>query len=261
MPLPADGTKVKLGKGSLLLDTLTNAGAHTGFDFMGNATALSLSSEVTKAQLFSSTQQSAPLIAEAVTRIAYTIAVTLSEYTLNNLRKFLLGEANAKSQAVATNTTVNFTGAQVVPGRYLDTGSRQITNVSVTRDGTDILVADTDYIVYSEHGLVKLVDGGAVVEGDDIAIEFDRPALTIDQVRIAKVSSPVCHLLYLADDANQDADGARDRLEIWRVSVAPEGELNVISDEYGSFQLTMGVLSDAANHPNDPFGTWDRVRA
>lgn len=261
MPLPADGTKVKLGKGSLLLDTLTSAGAHTGFDFMGNATALTLAAEVTKAQLFSSTQRSAPLIAEAVTRIAYTLTVTLSEFTLNNLRKFLLGESNVKTQAVGAGVTVNFTGAQVVPGRYLDVGSRQITNVVVTRDGTDVLTADTDYILYSEFGLIKLVDGGAVQEGDDIEVEFNRPALTIDQVRIAKESAPICHLLYLADDANQDGDAARDRLEIWRVSCAPEGEMNVISDEYGNFQLTMGVLSDAANHPNDPFGTLDRVRA
>lgn len=261
MPLPADGTKVKLGKGSLLLDTLTAAGLHTGFDFMGNATSITLSADVTKAQLFSSTERSAPLVAEAVTRIAYTLTATLSEFTLNNLRKFLLGTENVKTQAVGVGVTALFSDQQVVPGRYLDVGARQITNVVVTRDGTDILVADTDYLVYSEFGLIKLLEGGAVLEGDDIEVEFSRPALTIDQVRIAKNSSPVVHLLYLADDANQDADGARDRLEIWRASCAPEGEMNVISDEYGNFQLTMSVLSDAANHPNDPFGTLDRVRA
>lgn len=258
--LPADGTKVKLGKGSLLLDTLTSAGAHTGFDFMGNVSALTMAADVTKAQLFSSTERSAPLIAEAVTRIAYNLTATLNEFTLNNLRKFLLGTDNVKNQALGVAVTESFSGAEVVPGRYLDTGARQITNVVVTRDGTDILVVDEDYIVYSEFGLVKLVEGGAVQSGDDVEIEFNRPALVIDQVRIARNSAPICHLLYIADDANQDADGARDRLEIWRVSVAPEGELNVISDEFGSFQLSMGVLSDAANHPNDPFGTLDRVR-
>ncbi len=261
MPLPADGTKVKLGKGSLLLDALTSAGAHTGFDFMGNVSALTLSAEVTKAQLFSSTQRTAPLIAEAVTRIGYTLTATCNEFTLANLKKFLLGEDNAKTQLVGANVTANFTGAQVVPGRYLDVGARQITGVVVTRDGTEVLVADTDYIVYAEFGLVLLRKEGAVVAGDDIEIEFDRPALTIDQVRIAKDSAPICHMLFLADDANQDADGARDRLEIWRVAISPEGDLNVISEEYASFQITMSVLSDAANHPNDPFGTLDRVRA
>lgn len=261
MPLPADGTKVKLGKGSLLLDTLTSLGNPTGFDFMGNVSALTLAADVTKAELFSSTERSAPKIASAVTRIGYTLTGTFNEYSKRNLEKFLLGTPNAKTQIVGVNQTASFTGEQVVPGRYLDVGSRQITNVIVTRDNTDILVLDTDYLVYSEFGIVKLIDGGAVQEGDDIEVEFDRPALTIDQVRIARNSAPICHLLFLADDANQDADGARDRLEVWRVNVAPEGELNFISDEYGSFQLTMEILSDGANHPNDPFGTLDRVRA
>lgn len=44
------------------------------------------------------------------------------------------------------------------------------------------------------------------------------------------------------------------------MSLAPEGEMNVISEEYASYSLTMSVLSDAPNHPNDPFGTLDRIR-
>lgn len=260
MALPANGQNVKLGKGSLLLDTLTNVGGLTGYDFMGNATALSLSADVSKAQLFSSTQRSAPLIAEDITRIAYNLTVTLSEFTLNNLKKFLLGSLNAKTQNIGSGVTVSKTGAEVVPGKYVDLGYRQISDLAVVRDGSDALVADVDYVLYSEFGIVKLNEGAAVQAGDDVDFTFDTPALIIDQVQIAKESSPRCRLLYLADDANQDGASARDRLEIWRVSVAPEGELQVIGDDYGNFQLAMGVLSDAANHPNDPFGTLDRVR-
>lgn len=260
MPLPADGKNAKLGKGSLLLDSLTSVGAHTGFDFMDNVSNLVLSAEVTKAQLFSSTQRSAPLLAESVTRIAYTLTGTFTGFVLNNLKKFLLGEDNTKLQAVGTNITANFTGAQVVPGRYLDVGARQITGVVVTRDGTEVLVADTDYIVYSEFGLILIRKDAGVVAGDDIEVEFDRPALTIDQVRIGKDAAPICHLLFLSDDANQDGVSARDRLELWRVSIAPEGDLPLVSDEYATYQISMSVLSDASNHPNDPFGTLDRIR-
>lgn len=259
--LPANGQNVKLGKGSLLLNQLNADEERTGFDFVGNATAISLSCEVTKAELYSSTQQSAPLLASAVTRVKYTVTMTLSEYTLGNLRRFLLGEEAVKTQNVASAATANFTGTDVVPGRYLDVGVRRITNVSVTRDTTDTLAVNDDYVVYSDEGVIHLVPGGAVQEGDSIVVTYDAPALTIDQVRIAKVGSAVCHLLYYADDANTDGVGSQDKLELWRVNVAPEGELNLVSDEYGSFQLTAEVLSDAANHPNDPFGTLDRVRA
>lgn len=259
MPLPADGKKVKLGKGSLLLDKLSPAGLGTGFDFTGNVTALEISADVTKAELFSSTERSAPKIAEAITRVGFTLNATCSEYTLRNLEKFLLGTANDKDQPVGVGTTVAIDGEGVFPGRYYDTGSRKITNVVVTRDGSDIAVLNTDYLVNSEFGLIKVVEGGAIQAGDDLSIQFDRPAATIKQVRIARDAAPVCHLLFLADDANQDGDAAHDRLEIWRVSLAPEGALNFISDEFGNFQLTMGVLSDSENHPDDPFGTLDRI--
>lgn len=261
MALPANGQTAKLGKGSILLDTLTAAGAKTGFEFMDNAISLSISADVTKAELFSSTERSAPKIAEAVVRTAYTLVATLTAYTLNNLKKFLLGTSNVKNQAVGVSQTASFTGAEVVQGRYLDVGSRRITNVGLTRDNTDAMVEGDDYSVLAEFGLIKILEGGAIQDGDDVDVEFDRPALVIDQVRIAREAASVCHLLYLADDANTDGVAAQDRLEIWRVSVAPEGEMNFISDEFGNFQLSMGVLSDAANHPNDPFGTLDRVRA
>jgi hypothetical protein len=257
--LPADGRNVKLGKGSLLLAVYDGANAGA-FKFRGNVTALQLSAEVTKAELFSSTQASSPKIAESVTRIGYTLTGTFSEYTKENLKDFLLGENASRAQAVGTNVQKNFTGAEVEAGGYVYVTDKNITNVSVTRDGTDVLTADTDYIVYADRGLVQLLSTGSVQDGDDIQVEYDRPALTIDTIRIAKEGAPVCHLLYFSDDANTDGRAAKDVLEIWRVAMAPEGELNFISDEYGNFQLTMGVLSDPTNHPTDPFGTLERIR-
>jgi len=259
MPLPADGSKVKLGKGSLLLDTLTNQGVSTGFDFVGNVTALELSSDVTKAELFSSTERSAPKIAESITRLGYSLVATCSEYTKRNLEKFLLGALATKQQAIQAAQA--FTIDAVVPGRFYDLGARRITNLVATFDGTAAAVAGTDYRVASaEFGLIQILEGGGIPEGSSFEGTFDQPELTIDQIRIARNSAPVCHLLYLADDANQDGDASRDRLEIWKVSLAPEGSLNFISDDYGNFQLSMGVLSDAVNHPDDPFGTLDRIR-
>lgn len=258
--LPANGQNVKLGKGSMLLNALNAAGNRTGFDFVGNATAIEISAEVTKSEIYSSTQQSAPLLDSRVTRSKFTVTMTLSEFQLSNLNKFLLGESNVKTQIVGTNATASFSGDDVVPGRYLDVGARRITNVTVTRDTTDPMVVDVDYIVYASQGMVKIVEGGSILAGDSVVVEFDKPALTIDQVRIGKVGTTVCHMVYLADDANNDGVAHEDRLEIWKVAVSPEGALPLVSDDYATFQLTAEVLSDSANHPNDPFGTLDRIR-
>lgn len=257
MPLPADGSKVKLGKGSLLLDQLTTAGVSQGFDFAGNCSAISLSADQTTAELYSSTQQSAPLIARAVTQISYTLTATMNEYNFAMLKKFLLAEENTKAQSAASKQAFF---NQVRLGAYYQIGDRQVTNVAVSV-GSVVMTAGTDYLLYDEFGLIKILAGGAIMANDNVVVDYDAPALSISQLRIAKIASPIVHVLYLADDANQDGDAAKDRLEIWRANIAPEGELALISDEYGSYQLSAAVLSDAENHPNDPFGTLDRIAA
>ena len=260
MPLPADGKQVKLGKGSLLLAPYTSEGLAGPLEFVGNVSALTLSAAITKAQLFSSTQSSAPLLAEAVTRTGYSITATLNEFRLANLKKFLLGQDNLKTQGAAAGQAKVFAANEVKAGGYLDLGVRRPTAVVVTREGTDVMVLGTDYTIIQEFGLIKLLTTGGIQDGDEVEVEYTQPALEIDQIRIAKEGSPQCRLLYLSDDANVDGNSSKDRLEIWRVSVAPEGDLNLISDEYASFQLSLAVVSDGEGHPDDPFGNLERVR-
>ncbi len=261
MPFPSDSGNVKLGKGSLLLDRLTSAGVSTGFEFVGNCSSLTLSAEKQEAEIYSGSQSTAPLLARAVTRLSFSIVATLHEYTLANLRSFLAGEANTKTQAVSAAGSKTVAAESVFVGRAYDTGARQITNVVVTQDGTDVLVEDTDYIVYDEFGIIHLLTTGAARSGVETVIEWDQPALSISQVRLLKEASPSVHLLYLADDANVDGAAAKDRLECWKCNIAGDGDLNLISDDFGSFQLTMSVQSDATNHPLDPYGTLDRIEA
>lgn len=255
MPLPADGSQLKLGKGSLLLDQLLD-GVSQGFDFAGNVSALTLTADVQTVQKFSSTQQAAPLIGRAVTQIAYTLAATLDEFGLQMLKKFLLAEENDKVQNVNASVLINI--GPIVAGRYYQVGDRQITSVVVSEASTP-LVLGTDYELNAEFGLVRPLVGGALADGDTMEVVYSRPQLTIAQLRIAQIASPTVHVLYVADDANADAAGAKDRLEVWKANLAPDGELNLIGDDYGSYQLSMAVIDDSVNHPDDPFGIYERI--
>jgi hypothetical protein len=94
-----------------------------------------------------------------------------------------------------------------------------------------------------------------------LVVTFNKPELTITKLRIGTQSQQIARLVYLSDDANSAGNSSKDRLELWKVDVAPEGDLQLISDEYGAFTLTMAVLTDGANHPDDPYGTLDRIEA
>jgi hypothetical protein len=151
----------------------------------------------------------------------------------------------------------------VVKGKFYELGARQVENV-VLVIGTVTLVSGTDYTLNTEFGIFKILPGSTHVSDagtDDIEATFEQPELDIDQIRINKEASQECRLLFLADDANTSGVAAKDRLEVWRVNVAPDGELGLISDEYGAFSLTAAIMDDSANHPDDPYGTLDRIAA
>lgn len=260
MSWPASGENVKLGKGALFLGRIVS-GVSAALDFLGNANSVSINSEPTNVQLFSSTERSGALISESNLRTLYTLTASLNEFTRENLLLWFKGEENEKAQAASTGRTVLI--SNVVKGKYYELGARQVTN-AVLMVGTDTLVSGTDYTLDSDSGMFKVLPGSTVINDDgtdDIEATFEQPALTIKQIRLNRESSQECRLLFLADDANQSGVAAKDRLEVWRVNVAPEGELNLISDDYGAFSLTMTVMDDSANHPDDPYGTLDRIES
>jgi len=250
----ARGENVKLGKGALFLDIDGD-----GYEFIGNANSIAMSADVTTAELFSSTEEAGSIVDRTRTRIRYTVTPSINEYTLRNLQLFLAGELGTKNQS--SNATDTFNISDVVQGRYYDVGARQITGVSVTK-GSDALTEGTDYEVNGEFGVVHIfASAPGVADGDDLVVHFSTPAKAIKQVNIAVSGQITAKLLYLADDANNSANPAKDRLELWKVDIQPDGELNLISDDYGAFSLQMTVLGDSTNHPTQPYGTLDRIAA
>lgn len=257
MTFPARGQNVKLGKGSMMLAILDDNGDENGMDFTGNAQSVTISTDITNVELYSNTQKTGNLVARNRTRIAYTIAAVLNEMTVENLKLWFLGEGVTQQQALASSQSVTLNAAAL--GKYYEVGARRITNVTV-QDGSDPGVLNVDYELNSEYGIIYLKPESVVLgDGHDIVVMFDKPALDIQTIRIGKASSQLARMLYLSDDANSAGVASKDRLEVWKVDVAPDGDLNLISDDYGTFTLTMPVLSDETNHPDDPYGKLERA--
>jgi hypothetical protein len=263
MTFAARSEYTKLGKGSLMVDMIDPTTLlPVGLQFMGNASGISFSANVTKAELFTSTQASGALVSSAVTRESLLVSMTLSELTMQNLANFLLGKIAAISQSSGTAATKAFTS--VKEGFYYEIGARRITNVSAVKTaGSIALTLGTDYDLNSEYGIIYIRPGSPVLaDGDGVTVTYDKPSLpTGKKVQIGTSASPVGRLVYLADDSNADGVGSRDRVELWKVNFAPNGQLNVISEQYNTFQLDAALLSDGSNHPTEPYGVWERVAA
>lgn len=259
MTFPARGENVKLGKGSVLLNLYDENGQLGGADFVGNCSAVAIATAITNVEMYSNTQRTGNLVARDRTRIAYTLTLTAQEFTINNLKLFLLATEASNDQFADTAVTASF--PDIVLGKYYDLDARRVTNFAA-HVGSVLLVAGTDYTINSEYGIVQFLSTSADVgDGDDVDVTFDQPSLSISSLQLGKASSQLAKLLYLSDDANSSGKASKDKLTVWKADVAPDGDLNLISDDYGSFNLTMPILSDETNHPNDPYGKLERIAA
>lgn len=255
MSFHADGGNLKLGRGALFValwsgSTAPNA-EHIG-TFMGNVTSLELTQENETREKYSSTEQSSPLLDRRVVRQSYELVAACDEHTLANLALFMSGQQTTVAQSSGTGTTATLN--DVVLGDTYSLGARNVTSVVITGK-----VEGTDYLLDAEAGTITILATGTITAASDVAVTFNKPALTVNKIQGGLVSSPSARVTFIADDSNADGDGSRDKLTVWKATVAPDGGYQFISDDYGSFSLRFSVVSDSTNHPTEPFFTHERV--
>lgn len=259
MSFSANGENLKLGRGALFLapwSGSTPPAASALGTFVGNITSLEQTSENESREKYSSTEQSSPLLDSRVIRQKYAFAASFDEHTMLNLKLFMSGDQTSVAQSLSTTGTITLTDVTVGDTYYI--GARNVTNV-VVLEGSVAKVLNTDYLLDATLGLITVLGTGTVIDGDDLVVNFDQPAATIQKIRGGTTVSPTYKLTFQADDANAEGNSAQDRLTVWKVSVNADGAYPLISDDYASFGLRFDVLSDSANHPTEPFFILERV--
>ena len=52
----------------------------------------------------------------------------------------------------------------------------------------------------------------------------------------------------------QNSQGAKYHVQLWKVRVAPGGDLTFIGEDWGAIPFDFTVEADVTGHPNDPYG-------
>ena len=68
-------------------------------------------------------------------------------------------------------------------------------------------------------------------------------------------------LSYFADDATTSGIAAKDILIVPKAAVIMDGEYQLISDDFGTFNLQFDVLDDSVNYPGRGLGWFERGAA
>ena len=256
MGTEVNAQEVLLGRGKLYLDRLTSAFAKTGERFIGNVMLFEVTPTTETIEKFSSATAAAPLIRRDPVRTSLEVRITGDHFSKENLALFFLGDTSTLSQT--GNSIAAEVIASVLADRWYPTLYRDITNVVVTGPSqTPTYDLTDDYLVDAKEGRIYIVPGGGITPETDIEVDYDYATIALDTVRGLTSSSIKCYARFVGDPGA----GPTDTVEIWRISVAADGAISLIGDDYAEWSITGAVENDATNHPTEPYFRWLRVTA
>lgn len=213
-----------------------------GERFLGNCPEFTMNREAEKLEHFSSTRGMRLKDDEDTIGVTNTSTISCDDVSPANMALWMLGEALTLTTAPATAQTDTF--EDVEPGLSYQlgvtdtspTGARKVTNVVVNKAATP-LVLGTDYDVDPVLGRITLLEGGAVVKGDDLDVDFDIEASTRQQIISSSASAEGALRFISYNPKGQKID----YFMPW-VKISPNGDIALITEEYMTIPLNVEAL-------------------
>lgn len=236
-----------LGRGEIHA-SLFRTGTHTpaGFRYLGNSPSFSLTISQDKLDHFSSDRGVRVKDKSVILQVDYTGNLTLDDINNDNLALFFFGSKSVFAQTSATLVSETFTDVAQGYGYQLGitdatpTGVRKISNVAV-KIATVAQVAGVDYTFDADRGIITVTEGGAIEDGADIIVTYDRAAVSYDQV-ISGTDQVECALRFIS----YNPEGERNDYYLPYCRLGPNGDFQLKSDDWQSLPLTVEILADTA---------------
>jgi hypothetical protein len=237
--------------GNVFIDRIVS-GVRTGEHGPINATAFSVN----------------PGTAEKIDRISYkrdsfgqaldsvvfpgvsTLSIETDEADPEVLVYALLGTLSDVDAVSGTVTNESLTARS---GRWIKTEHRDITNVVLTDDATptpEVFDLNDDYTVDSTTGMIYIVPGGAIVDGEGLLVDYAYGALDSRQI-LAATTTEIRAFVRL--DGKNLANQKKVSIICPLAVLTPSGELDVAGKEFISFGLSGTLVTDSTNGYTSPF--------
>jgi hypothetical protein len=244
-----------LGKGSVLLDIFDANGNPTGLVHLGNCTKFELDLKDDIAELYQSLNKNVTLIATALKKRQPKITITGTDFSSQHVAIVQMSAGKTTLAVAAATITGEVLASATCSklGKFFRTSVPNIDNVTVPpviKSGATTLAAGTDYNVMDPvSGLIYIPLTSTETEADELTITYNTLVGSFDQVAGATVPFQNGHILFVPDPV----DGQKIGCDIWNVNLNPNGNLGLISDDYGNWTLDGNILDDTAAHPTCPF--------
>lgn len=236
-----------LGRGKVYVSKFL-PGTHTpaGFRFVGNCPSFGINVAQSSLDHFSSTGGVRVKDKSVVLEVNITGSPTLDDINNENLALFFFGAQSTIAQTSATSQTQTFTG---VSQGYIyklgmsdnnPSGVRSISNVSLTVGGSAKTLG-TDYTVDATRGYISIVEGGTIPDNATVVVTYDRAAVSRKQFisGTTQIEGAIWFESFNPQGKKQD-------FLMPYVRIGPNGDFNLIADEWQQLPLQLEILADVA---------------
>jgi len=149
----------------------------------------------------------------------------------------LTGDVAGAAEADGTGT------ASTVPNILVQNSDQDMTYVK----GKDY---DISTSLKDDHiGRIFFYADGDITDGQSLKVQYAYAASTYYTIDAFAETEVEGRLRFVSDNpAGIDLE-----LEVWRVSVSPDGDTSLIGDDWSTLQFTGEILKDEINHPDNPY--------
>ena len=217
-----------------------------GYRYLGNSPEWSLTLETETLDHYNSDRGIREKDKSITLEVSRTGSLVLDEITMDNLAFFLFSAAGEQTVTDAGSTVTGYAIADAIPGRSYKLGETASdpngdfmisSSGFAVKKGATTFTAGTDYVLDAARGVLTIVEGGAIVAGDDLTVDYTVLASTMSRVVSGseKVEGSLMYKEYNPTGENKT----------WvfpYVTLAPNGDLAFKGDEWQQIPLTVEVL-------------------
>jgi hypothetical protein len=248
-PLAPDNTNLLLGAGQVFFD---RTDVDQGLVHLGNCTQFQVSFEDETREVINRMTASLGTYRKVTSKRTCRVNIVGQEFNPQNAALVTMGSlADLAVTGSSVTGEVLATAAQAIAGAYYQTAQRDISSLVLTQ-GTTTLVEGTDYeITDADLGLVHIISpaGANWTDATQVDADYTYASATNPTIRGGDTGNIYGKLVFIGDPA---AGPAMD-VQVWNVSIEPEGGLDFIGDDFLEWNLNCEALDDSTNHPNEPF--------
>lgn len=241
------------GQGKVFVAERDVSGNKKAMMWLGNVAALTLALEVETLEHKESYSGQSLTDLKLITSKKATVSATLESWSLNNLALGLYGQT---VDVTGTTVTGEVLPSGLVVGDIVQTAHPKISSVTVKDSaGTPAtLVANTDYrIDDADFGRIEILNLASYTQ------PFTADYTYGNRVDVGMFTEPVPERWLSFHGLNTAATDRPVIIDLFRVSLNPLGQLAMIGDEVGSYEMAGEALVDSTKSASSALGQFGRI--